>query len=69
MPVYTLKLRVPVQDMDRVVVSVPERFHVGQMVTIAADSPLVLEGKDRTATLDRGESITGTVTCCGRSYD
>lgn len=68
MPVYTLKLRVPVRDMAYVTVSVHEQFHLGQMVTITAGEPLVVEGTNGKATLDPGESITGTVTRHGKAY-
>jgi len=69
MPVYTLKLRIPIGDMDCVTVSVPDQYHVGQMVTIAPARPLVARGKTGAATIEPGESITGTITQYGRASE
>ena len=69
MPLYTLKLRAPLGDLNYATVNVPDQYHVGQMVTIAPARPLVAQGKDGAATIEPGESITGTVTQYGRASE
>ena len=62
MPVYTLKLRVPIGDVVHVKVDVPDQYHVGQMVRIERTDLVAVRGPDGILAPGPHTSITGTVT-------
>ena len=63
MPIYTLKLRVPIGDMVCVKVEVPDLYHVGQMVSIEPAHLPTVRGPNGILTPGSDKAIMGTVIC------